>query len=822
MTLILDETISYDERKITRVEAILNNDSSYGFFIEQNPDHTPYQYYGEWRTVHSFGVNTVNQYDSIIVQKSAQYNVDANLVRSIMYLENGQDVNDYLFPSFGDGVPPMNIHPQWSALMPSGSDFTNPATNIEAGVKLLSLISSHLLPEDRTIVNIATLYNSLAQNEPLRYGARIEDIYDRQLWEVSEADYAPEGLVTDGINNDIGLYPASILKTYLTQNYPDLNGFETMARTLEMLSIPSIQPQLEAFRTSWNGAYMLFDFNDGNGMQLIQKVNGQASFQNFPTPDPEADNPGYLYVEDEKGNLEAVVYGQPTRNATLQDAINLSPSEKVLNNVSIINPNENQASYFGIASAFEVYLQKNFYKLDDLDLSLTSHYNLADGSGSYIQQDAQILVNGENGQSFIVKAIDVVDTLKDRAISEVAKKVSDLSNAVQGLFEKFFDTDDSNGDTGIISSQNKQLQEIEGELLRRILNGEGLDEIIEDMAPRHTATFAATKAFDLAIKELGELIPEYKYDPASTSNSNVAIGASKIALLNLVGKLTTDNADYQGAVQDAAIEFAVQFAAGKAGIATGDAVIDGAIAVTVNLLQNLASGESEAVSFASAITAASVAFVSSFIGPFSSKLFADQISAIVAAPIYSRALNIWDGVDQSYDAFAEFTNILFEDPSEIFHGAFEDYIRSQLSAFDDVFIQGTIEHIQDVFAEIFGIKRGGEFHYHNETRGFAIGQVDGKDVIIAVREAGGYLQTTPAISDIIGSLGHEVIVGGASNNLLYADGGDDMLEGRGGEDILFAGIGHDHVEAGDGADYVEGNDINILIYRKEFGLISFI
>ena len=206
-------------------------------------------------------------------------------------------------------------------------------------------------------------------------------------------------------------------------------------------------------------------------------------------------------------------------------------------------------------------MQKNFFNLDDLDLSLTTHYNLTDGSGSYIPQDAQILVHGENGESFLVKAIDVVDMIKDRAISEVTKAVADLSDSVQGLFEKFFDPDEGVNDTGIISSQNKQLQEIQGELLRRILNGEGLDEIIEDMAPRHAATFAATEAFDLAIKELGEFIPEYKYDPASTSNYNVSIGASKIALINLVGKLATDDADYQAVVQDAAIEFAVNFAA---------------------------------------------------------------------------------------------------------------------------------------------------------------------------------------------------------------------------------------------------------------------
>lgn len=82
-------------------------------------------------------------------------------------------------------------------------------------------------------------------------------------------------------------------------------------------------------------------------------------------------------------------------------------------------------------------------------------------------------------------------------------------------------TDTSSAGVGATTEESNS----KGELLRRVLNGEALDKIIQDMAPRHAVTFVATEAFDAAIQKLGHSLPKYEYNPASTSNYNVSVGA---------------------------------------------------------------------------------------------------------------------------------------------------------------------------------------------------------------------------------------------------------------------------------------------------------
>src|SRR5690606_26771257 len=117
-------------------------------------------------------------------------------------------------------------------------------------------------------------------------------------------------------------------------------------------------------------------------------------------------------------------------------------------------------------------------------------------------------------------------------------------------------------------------------------------------------------------------------------------------------------------------------------------------------------------------------------------------------------------------------------------------------------IQAPINLVKDVFRGIgeslLGIKSGGEFIYHNETRSHVIKEKeDGSgNLIIGVREAGALLRAEHGADDIVGTSGHDVLVGNDQSNVLIANAGDDMLEGRGADDVLLAGTGDDHLEAG--------------------------
>jgi hypothetical protein len=134
---------------------------------------------------HGDGRTTVAQHDRIIRREATRFNVDPDLVRAIMYVENARG-RFYGRPAerigYARSILPMNIrYDVWSPLGFSREDFFNPEMNIRAGVMLIRRIQDRL--ENPTVAKVAQLYNNLAADEVRIEGARAAHAYKTRAWE---------------------------------------------------------------------------------------------------------------------------------------------------------------------------------------------------------------------------------------------------------------------------------------------------------------------------------------------------------------------------------------------------------------------------------------------------------------------------------------------------------------------------------------------------------------------------------------------------------------------------------------------------------------
>lgn len=134
-----------------------------------------------WYEFHS--QHQVHQYHAMIEHHAQQLQVDADLVKAIMYMETTHGYYDAL-PALFDAnksILPMNIHTSyWKGLGFSREALKNPEMNIVVGITLIKGIQERLL--DPTIQKIATLYNNTAATSVSEYGARVERIYLSKLF----------------------------------------------------------------------------------------------------------------------------------------------------------------------------------------------------------------------------------------------------------------------------------------------------------------------------------------------------------------------------------------------------------------------------------------------------------------------------------------------------------------------------------------------------------------------------------------------------------------------------------------------------------------
>ncbi|MGH1419046.1 MAG: hypothetical protein ACRBCJ_09350 [Hyphomicrobiaceae bacterium] len=128
--------------------------------------------------------STFERYNSAIIRASQNTGVNADLIRSIMFMETTHGYYDAI-PAILDvnkSVLPMNINTDyWGGAFGSRSSLQNPEANIMAGAAMLRNISRVMSPIT-PVSHIATIYNNSNATQVSNYGARVGAIYRNKPW----------------------------------------------------------------------------------------------------------------------------------------------------------------------------------------------------------------------------------------------------------------------------------------------------------------------------------------------------------------------------------------------------------------------------------------------------------------------------------------------------------------------------------------------------------------------------------------------------------------------------------------------------------------
>jgi len=173
--------IRYEEAQIWA----LKNDVPARFDIADTP-HQPGD--APFRRQHSKGVEAVKKYDAVIHHEAQRQDVDSNLIRAIMYVENADGSHyglESVLTAMGAAktLMPMNINPKtWEGMDgKSIKDFKDPEKNIAAAVALIRRIRDRI--ENPTPSKIGSIWNFTGREKVSSLGARIGRAYKERLWE---------------------------------------------------------------------------------------------------------------------------------------------------------------------------------------------------------------------------------------------------------------------------------------------------------------------------------------------------------------------------------------------------------------------------------------------------------------------------------------------------------------------------------------------------------------------------------------------------------------------------------------------------------------
>ena len=163
-----------------RHESILADTPS-TFYVKNNPEA---EGKAPWYSIETAGERAVLKHNDIIQQEAERAGIDADLLRSIIYVENAHG-RSYGEPAEALGLSstilPSNINVEkWKGLGIDSSNASNPKQNIGAAATLLSRIQART--HDPNIAKIATLYNGLMKDAVTDYGARTESVFKNKPW----------------------------------------------------------------------------------------------------------------------------------------------------------------------------------------------------------------------------------------------------------------------------------------------------------------------------------------------------------------------------------------------------------------------------------------------------------------------------------------------------------------------------------------------------------------------------------------------------------------------------------------------------------------
>jgi hypothetical protein len=168
-----------NEAKPNRKNIILNGGGSQRIEVRDNPDAD-----GAAPLYEKRGYSQVDQNEKYIIEMSEKYHVNADLIRSIIFVETTHGYYDMALAPFdaNKSILPMNINTRyWGDVWGKREDLKDPRANIEAGTKMLRSIMN-AMPK-ASVAQVATIYNNSNADKVSDYGARVERVYMEKYWE---------------------------------------------------------------------------------------------------------------------------------------------------------------------------------------------------------------------------------------------------------------------------------------------------------------------------------------------------------------------------------------------------------------------------------------------------------------------------------------------------------------------------------------------------------------------------------------------------------------------------------------------------------------
>ena len=166
-----------------RINKLRNGEKLY-LHVNSNPD-ANYNW-PEYRTWHFLGDYYINKYGKIIEKYAEKYNVDADLVKAIMYNEAATGHYGFINQladlfNYSDSQMPMNIQGKtWEDFNGKHYDTKVPEQNIELSALLLKQIENSL--DNPTMDRITTVWNGTDANTISPFGGHGQIAYDTKPW----------------------------------------------------------------------------------------------------------------------------------------------------------------------------------------------------------------------------------------------------------------------------------------------------------------------------------------------------------------------------------------------------------------------------------------------------------------------------------------------------------------------------------------------------------------------------------------------------------------------------------------------------------------
>ena len=167
------------QKGMSRKQCVINGGGC-SFKLSANPNAN-----GEAPGYEIGAFSTVNEYSDFIDDIAPNLGVDANLIKSIMYMETTHGYYDSAISWTGlnKSLLPMNINVSyWGDAFGTREMLSDPYMNIIMGASMIRSIQANL-PGTATVSRIGTLYNNVNATQVSDYGARVSSIYRNRSWE---------------------------------------------------------------------------------------------------------------------------------------------------------------------------------------------------------------------------------------------------------------------------------------------------------------------------------------------------------------------------------------------------------------------------------------------------------------------------------------------------------------------------------------------------------------------------------------------------------------------------------------------------------------